>query len=211
MKYLTTIFFFLAALSVYTQDIVLPAPQHLKGEVVEKNGRYYIDLSWDGKQPGDTLTDAYFIFHNFPPKTELYLNGAINRLNEPRYSFEVKKPYAAEYWFAIRANSFFPYDFKSGLSDTLKVVVPSVKLPAVDRFAGYLSGKQAHLSWAYGEMLDLEGFEINIDKESRRVGASERSLVQTLEKEVDRLLVEIIPYSDRGVRGPERKLIVEQE
>lgn len=197
--------------SLQGQDITLPIPTNLTAKLEQVDKRYYVRLSWDGRQVGDTLTESYFLFNNYPPSEKLFLNGVINRLSDTTYLYEIKKPYAAEYHFSVRANSYFPLSYKSELSDTVSILVPSRDLPFVKNLAGSIQGEILSISWEYASIMDLEGFVITFGERKETVSADQRSFEVNLDEEmVSGLMVSVLAYSRNGVQSANRKIIVSE-
>lgn len=209
MRHFFALLFTVCGLNALCQEIKLNSPNNVKANLEQKGGKYFVHLSWDKPQAGDTLTESYFIFNNYPPKKTLYLNGAINRLNQTEYLYEIKKPYAAEYLFAVRADAYFPYEYKSGLSDTISIIVPSTRLPTPNNLDGVLNGNTVSITWTIQEVLDLDGFEINIDGEISNVEADKRSFKIKLDKEIKNgVMVKVTAFTKTGVRSAEKSKVL---
>lgn len=183
----------------------LPTPKNLKAELVGEEKDRYIQLTWDQKQVGDTLTESYYVFRNFPPDNRLLLDGYINRLNTATCRMEIKKPYAAVYRYAVKAVSYYPYEHESVLSDTVEVMVPSIKLPLPAQTAASISDGVLKVSWEYDDILDLKGFILAVGKESFEVQSDYRSFEMDID--ADALMVTIQAVSQSGVVSDVSKVI----
>lgn len=185
----------------------LPTPKNLKAELIGEGKDRYIELTWNQKQPGDTLTESYYVFRNFPPDDRLLLDGYINRLNTTTCRIEIKKPYAAVYRYAVKAVAYYPYEHESVLSDTVEVMAPSVKLPLPYQAAASISGGVLKVSWEYDDILDLKGFVVEVGKDAFQVSKDNRSFEQAVE--VDAVMVRLWAVSQSEVESDVKKVVAD--
>lgn len=212
MKVINTIFFLIVmSFQVYAQVLQVSRPEGLKANFRNEGGDRYIDLSWDKKQEGDTLTESYYVYQSFPPKEKLFLNGAINRLNVTNCEIEVKNTYAAEYFFAIQAVSSYKYKLKSELGDTLKVLVPSIKLPMPSIKESKLDGQKLSLAWEYESILDLKEFHLEVENNSYVFNATDRKCEVKLEDfKGEAVIIKLKAISESGVESSLLKYFVKK-
>jgi fibronectin type 3 domain-containing protein len=167
-----------------------PQPRNLRGAWKKENGRYFIDLQWDGKKAGDTLTSGYRLYANFPPSKELTYKASIPLITENNYRYEVFNLASATYKFRISAVN--PYGTHSELSDTLTVYAPSQHLDNISFRTVKGDSDRVMLSWEYDkEIKDLAGFRIFRDG---KLVADEKTLTARERQWTDRQVEKGVSY-----------------
>jgi len=165
----------LLSIQALGQNTQVAKPKNLQAKLSIEQGRRYIDLTWDDKQAGDTLAESYYVYRNFPPSQRLLLSGSINRLNVNECKIEVKNTYAAKFMYAVQAVSSYPNNYKSILSDTVSIIIPSTKLPHPSGITSSLQGEKLTINWKYDSILDLEKFILEIGDKTYETSAEDRT------------------------------------
>lgn len=143
---------------IYTDLQIPPTPTGLQGKWVSKNGKNYIDLSWNPKSPSDKVTKGYSIYSNRPSSDEILKDASIPLIKVNSYLYEVKNVNSALWKFRIVGES--ANGLESELSDTLEVLVPTQRMPNISIWPFKVDSNRVTLNWNYKELPDLKGFQI---------------------------------------------------
>lgn len=206
MKYILCVISFLVLSSgsnAQTDGNIPPVPARFKGKIISKGGKDYIRLTWAEKSSSDTLTYGYHIYNNFPPEADLYQNGRINLLTTNQYDYEIKRPFASTYRFAITAVSAYPDKVESKRSDIIEIQTPSTTLPLVKITDYSLSGSTASVSWNYPQISDLDQFVITLNGKKKiiQAGADKRSVKFEVPETIKKPYFQIQAISKGGVES----------
>jgi len=142
----------------YFPTVKPPKPQHLTAKWVKENGKLMVDLSWDEKAKDDTLTESYIIYASNPVSNKFYQEAGLEPIKGHNYKYEIQYESASQYKFCVAALSI--YKTESLLSDTAKVLVPSLQLPYPAISNTTLDSNKVTISWNYPDIWDLKGFRI---------------------------------------------------
>jgi hypothetical protein len=135
-----------------------PKPEHPKGVWKKTDSKVIVQLSWDNKQPGDTLTESYQIYALNPVSNTFYLEMGIPPILTNHYDYDIQYSKASIYKFCISAIS--KYKTESVLSDTVSIMVPSQQLPYPIITDATLDSNKVNLRWKYPDVWDLKGFRL---------------------------------------------------
>jgi len=135
-------------------------PENLKGEIISKDGKQFIHLTW-GDEPHDDIEELeYIIFTNGFGETMAYLGSIDIRRNS--YNHPAPNRFGQLYKFQVQARYEKEYAVESSpISDTLEIYVPTKKLPDLYNLFGSRENNDVTLSWKYSDRIDdLAGFRL---------------------------------------------------
>lgn len=203
-NYITVLLCITIGISGLAQSVgTPPAPENLRAELIKKGQKQYVRLTWDAKKANDTLTYGYYVFNNFPPRENMYLNGRISLIIQNTTDFEVKGLYGAEYKFAVVAQSAFPDKVRSERSKEVTIITPSKKLPLVKIKEVSRNQNKLTVKWDYRDIRDLQGFHIYLnDKIMTATPVDGNSYTLTIPEEVKKkMYVQMKAVSFSGVES----------
>lgn len=139
---------------------IIAAPANLKGEIVQKDGKYFIELSWSYD---DTEDHEFRIYTDGPGNNLIYDSSLPGEVSSP-YLIEIIKSRSEKRKFAVLARNS---DRKnSDLSNQVEVLTPSLRLPPVSINSISNEEDGIKIDWRFSDsILDLDGFIILIDNE----------------------------------------------
>lgn len=197
-QYLGSIF--LIMISLYGQSQTKSEkPNELMGEVVKKGEKYYINLQWRGPAEEDTLYDGYYLYNNFPPAEVIYLNGRIGKIPTNSYSYKTVYPYGADYYFAVQACSSSNGNPKSMVSDTIKIRVPSSRIPTPIITTAEAVGDRLKIKWDYADILDLSEFQLFVSGDTVKVVASSRDYEYPIIEDKKTFKIQLMALTESGL------------
>ncbi|MDP1726657.1 MAG: hypothetical protein Q8M15_07725 [Bacteroidota bacterium] len=141
----------------FLPEIRPPTPMNLKIKWTHNEKKLYADLSWDPKRTDDTLTDYYLLYATNPVNEQFMQAGSLP-IKTNTYRYEINYPFANPYKFCVSAVSV--YKSEGALSDTVRSISPSQKLPYISINNLSLDSNRVLINWDYPEIWDLKGFRI---------------------------------------------------
>ncbi len=162
--FITSIVFTLSLSAQELTDAEIKAltkkPENLKGEIIEKNGKQVIHLTW-GDEPHDDIEELEYIIFTNGFGTEMAYLGSID-IRRNSYDHSAPNRFGQLYKFQVQAEYEKGYTFEqSPRSDTLEVYVPTKKLPELYTISSTKNENKVTLSWKYSDRIDdLAGFKI---------------------------------------------------
>ncbi len=167
MRIFTFIASILFTLSLFAQErtdeqikALTKKPENLKGEIINKDGKQFIHLTW-GDEPHDDIEELeYIIFTNGFGDEMGYLASIDIRKNS--YDHPANSLFGRNYKFQVEAEYEKEYSYeKSPRSDTLEIYVPTRELPTLYNLNGSRENNDVTLSWKYSDRIDdLAGFRL---------------------------------------------------
>ena len=142
----------------YLPTIYAPSPSRLTGKWIKENGKTYIDLSWDNKATGDSLTEGYQLYASNRFDNQMYWENSLPLIRQSQYRYEVFNNNATNYRFCIAAVS--KYKAVGSFSDTITIQAPTVSLPVPVIYPYTVDSAKVTLNWNYPGLADLKGFRI---------------------------------------------------
>ena len=133
-----------------------PKPYNLKTHIIATGKKSIIELSWDKKLTGDSITDHYKV-HVATSSTgiddfEVFKENVVG--NSVKYP--VPEVVAGEYKFYVVAVK--KSGVESAASDTATVQTSSIELPVPVISKTYPDTNRITIQWQYPEISDLKGF-----------------------------------------------------
>ena len=152
-------------------------PENLKGEIIEKDGKQYIHLSW-GEEPHEDIPELEYIIFTNGFGTEMAYLGSID-IRKNSYDHSAPNRFGQLYKFQVQAEYEKDYSFEqSPRSDTLEIYVPTRKLPELYTVSSTRNEDKVTLSWKYSDRIDdLAGFRIY---DNEKLIASEKEVPREL-------------------------------
>jgi hypothetical protein len=135
-----------------------PKPTNVRGRWQKKEGKFFVNLDWDGRSAGDTLTAYYQLYASSPVNDVFYLQSGVPPIRSSHYSYELYYGESVRYRFAVAGVS--KHGVESELSDTITVSAPSLRLPFPVLTHLTLDSNRVRIRWSFPKIWDLKGFRI---------------------------------------------------
>jgi len=131
-------------------------PTGLTAELQKEGKELYVQLRWNKNTDG--LTDRYHLYVSNPVNDEFYHEAGIPTIKDTQYRYKLTYEQAKQYRFCVSAVS--AYHVEGQLSDTAKVMSPSVRLPFLEIENVSLDSNRVVIRWQYEKIWDLKGYRV---------------------------------------------------
>jgi hypothetical protein len=170
MRIYTAIFCFLLSIGLFAQELtekqikdLTKKPENLKAEIVTKDNKQFIHLTW-GDEPHEDIAELEYLIYVSAFSEELAQQASID-IRKNSYYHPAPNVFGKNYKFQVEALYEKEYSYeRSPISDTLEIYVPSRKLPQLYNLNGSREHNDITLSWKYSDRIDdLAGFRLYDD------------------------------------------------
>lgn len=191
MRILSTIVFILLGFGLSAQKLtdeqikkLTQKPENLKAEIVTKDNKQFIHLTW-GDEPHDDIAELEYLIYATAFSDVLAQQGSID-IRKNSYYHPAPSLFGRNYKFQVEAKYKKEYSYeRSPISDTIEIYIPTRKLPALYNLNGSRENNDITLSWKYSDRVDdLAGFRLYDNGEmivsEKEIPAASRSYTITL-------------------------------
>lgn len=143
----------------YYLGLVKPPPvSKLSAKPARLDGKTFVQLRWNSKDPGDTITEGYRLYTDeLIPDSFLQITS-IPLITSPEFLFPITTQGGRVYRFRVAAAS---KQGKTGLPAEVSLQIGTLRLPMVSKISGeLLKNGSILLRWNYPFYPDLKGFHL---------------------------------------------------
>ncbi len=135
-----------------------PKPENFKIKLLPGDKKYTVQLSWNPKLAGDSVTDYYRVYVSNQHSGKLLFTAEKPQIRSSKYNYEITHGSAAVYKFVVAALG--KKNMESPLSDTIAISIPSLELPQPIIAKTLLDSGRAIVEWQYPDIADVKGFKV---------------------------------------------------
>lgn len=142
----------------YFPQNIPPKPDNFRVKLIPGDKKYTVQLSWNPKLAGDSVTDYYRVYVSNQNSGKLLFAAEKTQVRTSKYNYEITHGSATVYKFIIAALG--KKNMESPLSDTIAISVPSLELPQPLISKVLLDSGKAVVQWQYPDVADVKGFKL---------------------------------------------------